>query len=141
MLNLSKFIVPIFSALGVILTLMTILDFDDAICVSCWPVDYVLYFTYLLFGLGLLVALFGAVVGILSKPSSLKGSLIGIAAMLVVFIISYVMADGEILKDYPETTTETSSKWSGAGLCMFYILFVGAGGSIVVTSIMGLIKK
>ena len=80
-------------------------------------------------------------VGILSKPSSLKGSLIGIAAMLVVFIISYVMADGEILKDYPETTTETSSKWSGAGLYMFYILFVGAGGSIVVTSIMGLIKK
>jgi hypothetical protein len=141
MLNLSKFIVPILSAIGVILTLITILDFDDEICISCWPVDYVLYFTYLLFGLGLIVALFGAVVGILSKPSSLKGSLIGIAAILAVFIISYVMADGEIIKGYPETTTDISSKWSGTGLYMFYILFVGAVGSIVVTSIMGLIKK
>jgi hypothetical protein len=51
------------------------------------------------------------------------------------------MADGEIIKGYPETTTDISSKWSGTGLYMFYILFVGAVGSIVVTSIMGLIKK
>lgn len=141
MQNLVRFLIPILGGVGVLLTLLTIMDFDGKICSSCWPVDYVLFFTYLLFGIVLLVALFGAVTGALSKPGSLKGSLIGIGAVVLVLVISYVLASDEVMPYYKSTVSVTEIKWSGTGLIMLYFLFAGAIGSIIFSSVYSLIKK
>lgn len=141
MLNLTRFLIPILGGIGVVLTLVTILDFDDKICNSCWPVDAVMNFTYFLLGLCGLLALVGGVIGVLAKPSSLKGSAIGIGALIVVVVLSYVLATDQVMPYYPEDISATEIKWSGVGLIMFYILFLAAGASVVYSSVYSILKR
>lgn len=133
-MNLTRFVIPVFSGIGALLTILTIMNYES------WT-DSMIYFTYFLLIACVIMALVGAVVGVMSKPSTLKQSAIGIGAMLLVLAISYGMASDEILSSYPEGVSTFEVKWSGVGLYMFYTLFFGAIGSIVVTWIYGLIKK
>lgn len=84
--------------------------------------EFMIMLAYIYSGVTIVGALAGAVTGAMAKPDSIKGSAIGIVAMLVVIGISYGMASGEVLSNYPEGTTETAVRWSGAGLYMLYIL-------------------
>ena len=141
MLNLTRFLIPILGGVGVVLTMVTILDFDDKICSSCWPVDAVMNFTYFLLGLCSLLAVVGGVVGVLAKPSSLKGSAIGVGALVLVVVISYLLATDQMMPYYPDDISSAEVKWSGVGLIMFYILFLGAGASVVFSSVYSILKR
>ena len=96
---------------------------------------------YVYSGIAIVLALLAAVYTAAVKPENIKKSGIGIGAMIVVLIISYAMADGSVPEKYVDTVSSSASKWSGAGLYAFYILFFVAIASIVVTGVMNMIKK
>lgn len=141
MANYTRFLIPLLGGAGVVLTILTILDFDDKICNACWQVDTTMFFTYILLGLATLAAVIGSVVGVLSKPGSLKNSLIGIVSLVVITAAGYGLASDEILSYYPDTVSALEVKLSGAGLYMLYILFIGAVASILFSSVFSLIRK
>lgn len=103
--------------------------------------DFMILLCYIYTAIAIVGALAGAVAGAMAKPDSIKGSAIGIIAMLVIVGISYALASGEVLSNYPDGTTETAVKWSGAGLYMLYILTVLSLLSIVYSGVARFISK
>lgn len=100
--------------------------------------DPIIYLSYVYVVVGIIAGLGGALIGMLSKPESAKGVLMGVGAMLVVFILAYVLADSS---DYQRlNTTEGLSKLSDTLLYTFYILFIGAIGAIVFSGVKSIIR-
>lgn len=100
--------------------------------------DPIIYLSYVYVVIGIVAGLGGALIGMLSKPESAKGVLMGVGAMLVVFILAYVLADSS---DYQRlNTTEGLSKLSDTLLYTFYILFIGAIGAIVFSGVKRIIR-
>jgi len=94
-------------------------------------IDISLYAGYLLVGVSALVAIAMPLIQSLDDPKSLLKSGIGIALLLVVFLVSYAMADGTVVGE----ATEGTSKMVGAGLFTTYVFFFGAIGGIIYTEI------
>ena len=139
---IRKLIIPVFSVIGMVLLVLTIIDFDDDnICSSCWPVQVNLYFTYFLSVLSIVAAAFATVSGAMDKPDSIKSSAIGIGAMLAITLVSYLLANGDVLSYYPEGTSETAVKWSDTGLYMLYILTFLSVISIVYSGVAKILNK
>lgn len=92
--------------------------------------NFMIYLCYLYAIITIVGALVGGAVGAMNKPESIKGNIIGVVGMLVIFGLSYVLASGEVLEAYPKGTTESAVKWSDAGLIMLYIV-----GSLSIVSI------
>lgn len=98
-------------------------------------VDLGLITGYILVGLCALTAIVMPLIQSLSDPKSLIKSGVGFGALILVFLITYAMADGSA-----EGTTEGTSKAVGAGLITMYIAVFVAIGGIVYTEISKLIK-
>ncbi|MBT3647493.1 MAG: hypothetical protein HN542_04545 [Flavobacteriales bacterium] len=140
--KVNTIVMWVFIAIGVILMVMTMLSeptAEQSECVECGAGGGFITLSYVLLIGAIVAAVAGSVVSIMMKPESLKGSLIGIGAMLVVFALSFVLADGSVEPMYGDIT-ESTSRWSGAGLYTFYILFVLAVLSIVYSSVSRLMK-
>ncbi|MCP4460538.1 MAG: hypothetical protein GY816_21325 [Cytophagales bacterium] len=90
-----------------------------------------LIIAYILIGLCALAAIVLPLMQAAGNPGSLKKIGISFGGMVVVFFICYLIAGNDTmgLKD----VTASASKKVGAGLFMFYVLLVGAIGSIVYT--------
>lgn len=117
--KISSIAMLILIILGIILFVMSITG----------NVDPILYGSYVYFGIGLVVAIFGGVMGLMANPGSIKGMAIGIVGMLVVLGIAYGMADGSDYVNYEALElSEGMSRFSGMLLYAIYILF---GASIV----------
>ena len=84
--------------------------------------DSILYTSYVYAIVAAAGTLISSVAGMIAKRSAVKGTMIGIVSMLVIFGISYGMADGTVLDSYPKDTTEAASMWSDVGLLVMYIL-------------------
>lgn len=97
---------------------------------------------YLLLGIAAVSAVAFSVLNMIKDPKKAKSALIGIVALLVVCGIGYAMSgseehldiDGKLLAD-----AATSQK-SEAGLIAFYILAIGAIGSIVFAEVSKMFK-
>lgn len=63
--------------------------------------------------------------------------LIGVVVFIIVAIICYNLASGEVLKSYGPDITESSSKWSGAGLLLMYVMIIGA----VIAALLGEVTR
>ena len=98
-------------------------------------VDLGLITGYILVGLCALTGIVMPLIQSLSDPKSLIKSGVGFGALILVFLITYAMADGSA-----EGTTEGTSKAVGAGLITMYIAVFVAIGGIVYTEISKLIK-
>jgi len=94
---------------------------------------------YIFTGICLVVALASAVLNIINKPSTIKTSGLGLGAFLLVFVIAYILASDEVM-EYHGELSNTTSKLSGTGLYMFYILIVAAAGAIVFSAVSKLFK-
>jgi len=117
--KISSIAMLILIILGIILFVMSITG----------NVDPILYGSYVYFGIGVVVAIFGGVMGLMANPGSIKGMAIGIVGMLVVLGIAYGMADGSDYVNYEALElSEGMSRFSGMLLYAIYILF---GASIV----------
>lgn len=84
--------------------------------------DPILYGSYIYFGIGVLVALGGAIAGLISNPKGIKELGIGIVAMVVVLGLAYGMADGSDYVNYSNLDlSEGMSRFSGMLLYAIYI--------------------
>lgn len=104
-------------------------------------IDIGLYIGYglLIFTLG--AALILPALNALKSPKELVKSAMGLGGVIVLFIISYALAGSEVTAKYvAQGIGEGSSKMIGAGLTMFYIVFIIAIIGIVYSEINKAIK-
>lgn len=85
-------------------------------------VDFGFYVFYVLFVVAVVAAIVFPIINAFKTPGSLGKSAIGVGALVVLFGISYALAGTDIsVKALALGETESSVKFIGAGLIMFYI--------------------
>lgn len=106
-------------------------------------VDTGLYLTYVLVGICVVGILGFSVANILKNPSAAKSALIGIAGLVVVFVLSYALSDGTDATTMfaDEGISETTSKRVGMGLGTFYVLTAVAILAILYVEVSRLFSK
>jgi hypothetical protein len=96
---------------------------------------------YILFGISAVAAIVFPIITMAKNPAGAKSALLGVVALIIVFVIAYALAGDEMLPKYkgfiegPE-----ASKRVGAGLIAFYILAVGAIVATVYSGVSKLFK-
>lgn len=99
-------------------------------------IDIGLYIAYVLFGLALAAAVVLPAINLTKSPGGLIKSLMGIGGLVVLFFVSYALADTSLsLKAASLGETESSVKVIGAGLILFYIVMIIAVIGIVFSEI------
>ncbi len=106
-------------------------------------IDFVLYYTYILFGLAILLVIVLPVIGMVSNPKNIKRMIVNFGAVIVVFGLGFLLASGDPL---PTTTTAIpptafALKLSDAGLIIAYILIAASVLSIVSGVIINLVRN
>ncbi len=87
--------------------------------------DVGLYIAYAVFIVAGAAAIVFPLVNSLKNPGSIGKSLVGVGAMVVLFIIAYVLSGDEVTAKYTALGVDAgSSKLIGAGLTMFYFVIV-----------------
>ena len=103
--------------------------------------DIGLYVGYTLFTVALLAAVILPLINALKSPKDLAKSGMGLGALVIVFLISFGIAGSEVTAKYTaQGIGESSSKMIGAGLTMFYIVFIAALIGIVYSEISKALK-
>lgn len=98
--------------------------------------DIGLFVGYGLFIIALGSAIILPILNVVKSPKDLVKTGIGVGALLVVFLISFGLAGSEVTAAYvAQGVGEGSSKLIGAGLTMFYMVFIGAMIGIVYSEI------
>lgn len=98
--------------------------------------DIGLYISYALILIALAAAVVLPLINALKSPKDLLKSLMGIGALVVIFLISFGLSGSEVTAKYiAQGVGEGSSKLIGAGLTMFYIVFFVAILGIVFSEI------
>ncbi|MBL7860979.1 MAG: hypothetical protein JNJ65_07430 [Cyclobacteriaceae bacterium] len=99
-------------------------------------IDIGIYLAYLFFGVGLVAAIVLPLISAIKAPAGLVKSLMGVGGLVVLFVLAYALSGSEVTtKAAALGITESSSKLIGAGLTLFYIVFVLAAIGIVVSEI------
>jgi uncharacterized membrane protein YozB (DUF420 family) len=101
-------------------------------------INILLYLTYVLIGVATIAAIVFPIITLAGDMKKAKRALLGIGAVAVVFVLSYIVSDGTVLDSYIKyDVTEGVSKMVGAVLIMTYILGLGA----ILSAIAGEILK
>lgn len=95
---------------------------------------------YLLFGIAVIVAVVFPIVGMIKNFKSAKYSLIGVGALIVIYVIGLAVSTGESYSIGERVVEGSVSKHSEAGLITFYTMIILAVGSIVYTEISKALK-
>jgi hypothetical protein len=98
-------------------------------------IDVGLFGSYVLILVCAIAAIGIPLVQAAGDPKSLVKSAVGVGTLLVVFLIGYLLADGNA-----KGATESTSKLVGAGIISMYVLFFGAIIGIVITEVTKMIK-
>lgn len=96
--------------------------------------DPLLYTTYFCMIASVTLAVVASVAGLIIHPKTIKTTLAGVGAIAVLAIVSYMLANDEVLESYGDITP-TVSKLSDMGLYMMYILMGAAIASIVFSGV------
>lgn len=100
--------------------------------------EILIYWCYVLFGIGAATAIIFPILTMAKNPSGAKSALIGVGALVLVFVIAYLLAGDEMTPKYEKFIAgPEASKRVSTGLIAFYILAIGA---IVATISSGLSK-
>jgi len=103
--------------------------------------EYGLYLSYLLFAVGVVAAIVLPLIKALDEPKKLVQAGIGLAALLVIFLISWAIAGNEVTSMYTEKGVDVGlSKLVGGMLTMVYLLMGIAVVGIVYTEITKAVK-
>jgi hypothetical protein len=99
-------------------------------------IDIALYASYILVLVAAIAAVVLPLIQSLGDPSSLIKSGIGLAALLVVFVIGYAISGNEVLPSYVEFDVDAGlSKFIGGLLMMMYLLIFAAIAGIIYTEV------
>jgi hypothetical protein len=100
-----------------------------------------LYIAYVLFGVALITAIVLPLVNSLRNPNTLIKTGISVAILLVVFAISYGLADDKVNSIAAAYGQDGSSvRLVGAGLIMFYIVFILAAIGLIYSEVSKALK-
>lgn len=135
-MNTKLFRIILAALLGVS-ALLSILFMVDAISEGL-----LITWCYILIGLATVTAVVFPILTMAQNPKKAKNALIGVVALVVVCILGYVMASGDTHLDLDGKllADEAASKKSEAGLIAFYILAIGAIGSIIFAEVSKMFK-
>jgi hypothetical protein len=98
--------------------------------------DLGLYVLYALLAIALAAAIIFPIIHAVRDPSSLLKAAIGIGIFVILFGVSYALADSKVtLKTAAAGITASSSRLIGAGLIMFYITLVGSAIALIYSEI------
>ncbi|GAB4376683.1 MAG: hypothetical protein Kow0075_04040 [Salibacteraceae bacterium] len=139
--KVNQILMFVFIGLGVILMIMTMRTEIPAEgeCTSCGVIGNFIGLSYVLLILAVVAALGGTVMTAITNPKKMVGTAIGIGVMVLIVGVSYALASDEVLKSYGDFTPSVS-RWTGAGLYTFYILFLLAVASIGYSSVSRMLK-
>ena len=145
-MNSQKIITIIAGVIGVIAMFFLIRIIgvgDEAIKAgeSSGIVNTFMYIAYTILALILVLVVLFTLKNIFSNAATLKSTLMGVGAFLVVGLICYFLATGvETPMKEGEVLSAGDSKLIGAGLYMFYALAIIAIGSMLFSGIKKMIK-
>lgn len=106
-------------------------------------IDIILYISYLLVIIGIVVSVIMPLINSLDNPKSLLKTVVGVVGLVVLVFISYSLSDGEVSAKFaadPYNMTTTSTKFVGAILASTYFLAILAIVGIVITELNKAIK-
>jgi phosphatidylserine synthase len=119
---------------GVILLLLTFIQGDSA-------VGFFIQWGYLCFGIATVAAIVFSLLNLFKDSTKARNTLIGIGALLVVFVIAYLMSSGADYASFKGfDITEGTSRLVSTGLNAFYIFFILAVVSILYTEANKILK-
>lgn len=104
--------------------------------------NFGLWLAYILVILGVVLAIVFPIISSISQPKTMVKSAIGVAGLLVVFVIGYLLSGSELTSKYIESGVDTEglSKAIGGVLSMVYILMAIAAAGVVYTELNKAIK-
>lgn len=122
--KISKIVALVLGVAGILLWGMLMIKGDEAVIASAGEgLDSFLYVAYLTFAILLITVVFFVLKGI--AGGDVKKTLMSVGAFVLIFVISYVMADGvETFTKDGELVTAQTSRFIGTGLYAFYIMSV-----------------
>ena len=148
--KIITYIVTAIAVVGIILLVRVLMAGEDAVendvAVQNSVVSPLVSFSqYLLYGV-VIVTLVLSLVGLFKNPENLKKTLLGLAALGVLFVVAYFMADSDVVIDNANNILEggeagsSINQFTGAGI-WFSIILGGIGLFFFVYDLVkGLIK-
>lgn len=134
--GLSKILPIVLYVLLGISALLGVLFYAGAV-----DTELLMTWCYILMGLATAAAIVFPILAMTKDPKAAKGALIGVGALVVVFVISYALAGDEMTPKYEKFISGPGeSKLVSTGLIAFYILAIGAIIATVSSGFMKLFK-
>ena len=149
--KIITYIVTAIAVVGIILLVRVLMAGEDAVkddvAVQNSVVSPLVSFSqYLLYGV-VIVTLVLSLWGLFKNPENLKKTLLGVAALGVLFVVAYFMADSDVVIDNANKVLEggeagsSINQFTGAGI-WFSIILGGIGLTFFVADLVkGLIKS
>lgn len=104
-------------------------------------IDIGIYITYAFFVVAVASSILLPLLHAIKHPQGLVKSLMGVGGLVVLFIVSYALSGAELsAKAVALGVDESGSKLIGAGLTLFYLVFVIALVGIVYSEISKALK-
>jgi hypothetical protein len=104
--------------------------------------DTFLYICYAFIGIAILSSILLPLLNAIKNPQGLVKSLIGVGALVVLFIVSYALSSDQLtLVASSHGVDSASTKMIGAGMIMFYIALIIAMVLAVLSLIRDLINN
>jgi hypothetical protein len=104
-------------------------------------IDIGIYISYVLLFLAVVAMVVLPLMNAIKAPGDMAKSGMGVGALLVLFIIAYLISGSEVtMAQQAAGVTESGSKLIGAGLTMFYFVFVIAIVSMIYSEISKALK-
>ncbi|CAM1360142.1 conserved membrane hypothetical protein [Tenacibaculum sediminilitoris] len=143
--RLITIIVALLSLVGIVLFVMTMgADTEDPAAMSD-AVSPLVTYSLVLLGLTVAVTVLASLFSLFKNPAALKKSLLGLLAIGVLLVISYILSgDGQVIDANEKVIAAAGSsvsKNTGTGIWLSIILIVIAGGFFVWDLLKGLVKS
>ena len=143
--KLATIFVGIVGILSIVFLAMIIGAGDEAIKAgeSSGTVNNFMYVAYAIFLVTLALVVIFTLKGLFTNTASLKSTLLGAGAFIIVLVISYAVTGGDT-RDYLYNgipATEGESHMVGAGIVAFYILMAGSIIAMLLSGVKNLFNK
>jgi len=121
-------------------------SFDEQIVIYGGILDMILYWSYILFIIAAVAAIVFPLVRMFTRPKEAVKTLISVAAVAVVVLIAYMLADNTVftveqLPGYDgDDNVPGTLKFAGMMLWTTYLLFAGAIASIAYVEVSKVLK-
>ncbi|TCI94270.1 hypothetical protein [Tenacibaculum sp. M341] len=137
-------LIAVISVIGFILFgLIAAVDAEDAAALSAKVSPFITYSVVLLIA-SIAIAVVASLLGVLKNPEALKKTLLGLAALVVVLVISYLVADSKEVIDAEQEVIAAAgssvSKLTSTGIWASLVLLVVGGAFFIFDLFKGLIK-